>query len=293
MHETNTSTIEYTKDIEQQQETSLEYAQSFVDDITSSELFIQSAYEKGIPLDETSNDDYIELLADTTDAYVEQFADELEAEDAAAIKVLGRTPHALRQKQLLDATHSGSPVSRQEISNAKDALIHYNTLISDLLASAPDQPLETLSQAITTAGVEKIEISSDEAYRYSMETLRGIRMENAFESIVDSLGVVAIRHGDIKEERKGIDFVLTGADGTELKIDIKSSLDQVAGKNGGYSNTAYAYHRGVFTLFPYLLDSHFEHNSSTLAPGVAEQVGPQLLGDLFQMSQQSIDNNHR
>lgn len=291
MHETNTSTTEQPNDLEQPQETTLEYAKRFVDDITASELFIQSAYDTNISLDETSNDDYISLLASTTDIYVEQFADDLAPEETIAIQVLGHTPYALRKKQLLDIAKSESVVSHQEVSNAKDALIQYNSLISDLLTTMPDQPLETLSQVIASAGIEKIEISSDDARRYSMETLRGIRTENTFKQIIESTGVINIRHGNTQEERKGIDFVLSGDDGTDIKIDIKSSLDQIASKNGGYSDqAAYAYKNGVFTYFPYLIDDRFVNNSSILDPETVSLISPQILGDVFRMHQQSIDN---
>lgn len=264
-------------------ETPLDRAYQLLSDFQESEYFLDAATQAGIDTHYRSNDDYLALLSATTKDHVRQLHDagETPADDLIALQVLGQAPHALRQEQLL--VHHKDLLSRESIKDAKTSLIEYNADISRLLRAQPDTSLDEMTDQITRSSLETLEMNAEEMAQYTMTTLRGIRVENAFEDVLTTTGV-PVRHGTVEEERRGIDFVVNNT----LRIDIKASLDQVHGKNRGDNGTPYAISRdNLITYFPYFQDSHFENNSSRLAQTeLTAAIANYIMGDLMRMSQQ-------
>lgn len=257
-------------------------AYQLLSEFQESDHFLDSIAQAGIDASYRSNDDYLELLSVTTKDHVRELQDagEIPADDLVALQVLGQAPHALRQEQLL--THHKNLLSRESVRDAKTSLIEYNADISRLLRAQPDISLDEISTQITRSSLETLEMGAEEIAQYTMTTLRGIRVENAFEDVLTTYGV-PVRHGTVEEERRGVDFVVNNT----LHIDIKASLDQVDGKNKGNNGKPYAVsNKGLVTYFPYFQDSHFEKNSSRLAQNDLTSAIPNyVMGDLMRMSQ--------
>ncbi len=264
---------------------SLEDARNIATQITESDVFYTLAAQGGVDIRTTSSDEYLELMSVTTRDYVEnnQNNNLLSYEQAAAILVFGQAPYALRQQELLEANSQQRFLGSKEFHDAKDYLVNYNADVSALLRAYPDEPLENIEANIVRTATEKMESSPESLQRYVNDTLRGMRAENTFYDMVEPLGI-PIRHGTPQEERKGVDFVV-GSGAQSIRVDIKDSLDQVAGKNGGYADKMpYAKTRdGNIVYFPYTKDIIYKNGSSTVKNEMVEPVRMQILGDLGRM----------
>lgn len=266
---------------------SLELAHKVVNGITESDAFFDAAIEGDLYVNDTSNPAYLELMGAMTKDYVGKRKDLFTPEQLVAIEAIGTAPYAMHQQKLLNQAKEG--LSREEIDHAKDTLVEHNGNLSKLLRAYPDTPIETLANNITLVAAEKLQDKGALLHRDVSTHLRGMRMENTFEDIV-SAARIPLRHGDAKEERRGIDFVVDMPGSRTLHVDIKKSLDEVAGKHGNYdyqSGLTYARSRdGKFTFFPYATDSCFVDNSSRLDSELEPQIQQQVLSALHEMSQQ-------
>lgn len=232
------------------------YARDIVDTtIAQSDYFIESALESGIDTADTENSEYLRHLATITKEYLsdptnEEFFREIDGgETYTFIKILGTAPYALRQQRTLD--HAKSSSNKSGVEHAKKTVIEFNHDILQLVETNPGLRLTDLASQIDLASTFYDSDAKGTAHNDILDIAYGIRTEYAFLQAVSASSQYNIRHGTADEDRHGVDFVVILPDGTELSIDVKSSLSgisEVAAEPSGNQNfvkkdeRSFAYH---------------------------------------------------
>lgn len=271
----------------------LDYAQETVDELASSSVFIESGLQKNYDMSSTSTDDYLYLLANFTNDYLQEnkdyFLENYGQETVESIRLHGMAPYAMRQKSLLlNAEQTGMPLSREAKNHAKDTAIQFNQTLLALIDSNPSRNINDLSNSISIAASRYDAASTAQINDTINSTVRGMRTEYTFQRVVEASGLVEIRHATAKEDRKGIDFIITTPDGKQLKIDIKSSFNSILNKSRDGDvdiNSPYTKTRdGNFIYHPLVKDSMFKNNSFLLSKDAAAEFTMPILGNIQKMA---------
>lgn len=197
--------------------------------------------------------------------------------ESYAQAIAGCTPNAIMHQIALNSNHS------EQAHNHKIALSGYNTLIRDFAANYPETSvIELTSQLqkvahVTIAGdSRRVQTEADYLLR---NILRGAQHELGFRSILDASGL-DYRTTSVEEDLKGGDFIVTMANGKEIKIDVKASLSEIDNKNKGSNNLPYyVSNTGNLVIFSCLTDTNFGDTFS-INKKTAELRVPILIGAL-------------
>lgn len=218
------------------QHDAMAYARDTVDHaVAESDYFIGRAHERGVDLSDTSSTEYLRLLYDITNEYLDQeqnkqFFMEIDGgETYHAIRLFGVAPYAMRQEVTLDSAEAnGSKYS----STAKPAVIALNHALFDLVSANPKRKLTDIAEQVDLVASAYDHEAKGYAYNVMLQNGKGIRTEYAFWQAVNYRRNPdhSIRHGSAQEDGEGIDFVVGLQDAIELSVDLKSSLAKVKEK---------------------------------------------------------------
>jgi|GEM_PF-6200951 len=209
----------------------MDYAETTVHDlIIGSDYFRASAVERDIDPTNTADIRYKRLLADITDEYLDQpenkafFVENYGEEAYHAIRLLGTAPYALSQQQYMTEARARNETPGK---HAKETVIAFNHTMLKLIEANPGKELTDLVSEIDKIAVGFDKDAKGTAHNALLDIAYGVRTEYTFWQVVDyaarSNPNYKIRHGSEDEDSRGIDFIVTLPDGTELKIDVKSS----------------------------------------------------------------------
>lgn len=285
-------TLEYSRTAETEQQNPLGDAWQVVRTLTEQPDFLTGAPED-YDMSNTSNDDYLFRISEYTNDFVETHLKDgtLSEEQVAPILLLGSVPYAMRQQQLLN---SGAKLDREYFHHAKDTLAQFNGLVYETMNQNEAITMHDLSTTMALAATEYTNDRLEDVYKSTSDITRGIRVERTFEHIVEEFGGLDIRHATAQEDRKGVDFIVTTPSGNELKIDIKSSLDQVAARNRGYDDIS-AFTKtpdGKFIFYPLISKEMFVNDTCELKDGeYIQKVKLAIMGQL-QLMETSLLQKH-
>jgi len=250
-------TQEHINTHETEQPNPLDDARETVRALTEEPDFLNGA-PANYDMSDSSTDDYLYRISEYTDSFVETRLKDgtLSEEQVAPILLLGATPYAMRQQQLLN---SGARLDREYFHHAKDTMAQFNSLVYETMNQNEAVSMHDLATTMSLATTEYTNDRLEDVFKSTSDIARGIRVERTFEHIVEEFGILDIRHATPQEDRKGVDFIVTTPTGNELKIDIKASLDQVAARNNGYDDIS-AFIKtpdGKFIFYPLISNEMF------------------------------------
>lgn len=256
----------------------ISYARDTVDElIAHSDYFIESALEKGIDTSDTSSTEYLRHLYDITNEYLDQ--DENKAffmqidggETYHAIRLFGIAPYTIRQDVLLD--HAKADGHKSGVNQAKSAVTYFNHTMFKLAEANPKRTLTELAEQIELATTFYDHSAKGYAKNVVLQTAQGVRTEYAIWQTFHfrHSPIYTIRHGNVEEDKRGIDFIVGIQDGLELKIDAKSSLQQVKDKAHEHDPTTLEPYTktedGQFIYCPQVTEENFMNGSFELDTG--------------------------
>jgi len=259
-------------------------------DLTAEPLFLEEGYAKGVDPSDTDSEAYKQHLQDYASEYCQALAGVETEESLTALALFASAPLAHHKKAELNLNKTKHHLSNKEFHGAKDTLVQFNFLLAKYIEQHPAE-----NAAMLVNGLSEITARFSEVRDYSIHNeydrlVQGIRTEFGFAQVVNQIKGISLRHADAAQERKGIDFVLDvplpgRTTPTEVDIDIKSSLDQVAGTAGGYNDTPYAKDRyGHFKYYPLLPKEAYENGSFLVKQAYADQVSSHIGMHLFMMA---------
>lgn len=275
---------EFSKNSEINQADTLHEARQTVRNLVNEPTFLASA-PSDYDMSSSSTDDYLYHIARYTDDFAETRIQDgtLDESKLAPLLLASFAPYAMRQQELLN---SSIRLDRENYHHAKDTMADFNGLVFEIIDKNEDLTVNDIATTIALTSSEYSNDRMEKTLKSATDIARGIRTERAFEKIIKDFGVLDIRRATPKEDRKGIDFIVTTPAGNELKIDIKSSLDQVASRNKGYDNIS-AFTKtsdGKFVFYPLITDEMFENNTCKLQDTeYTQQVSLAVMSQLQQM----------
>lgn len=272
----------------------LAYARETLDShIVQSDYFMEQALEKGIDIHNTSSTEYLKYLSDFTNAYLDQenvreyYTTEYDDETYHLIRLFGAAPYAIRQQRVLDTTKNTNHKRGMEI--AKDTLINLNATIFQVAEANPKRKLSDLADYVDLSTSTYDPDARGYTKNVVMQNSLGIRKELAVWQSINfrRSPIYSIRHGNTNEEKHGIDYII-GVQDAELKVDIKSNLQQVIDaafhhtptKDEPFTKTA----DGQFVYCPQIREENFTHGTFEL--DTAEKI--KLRNSLFEHFQKMI-----
>ncbi|MGO3702314.1 MAG: hypothetical protein ACTJG2_04000 [Candidatus Saccharimonadales bacterium] len=118
------------------------------------------------------------------------------------------------------------PALEKGSKDAKDQMIEFNTALKTIIRNQtgipPEQLIYMVRGVAKSLGHNHREIAALSARTH--ETVRGMKHELAAESVFMNLPEeYNYREGTAKEDRKGIDYVVTAPNGIDVLIDVKAS----------------------------------------------------------------------
>ena len=147
----------------------------------------------------------------------------------------------------------------------KDSAIEFNQQTSSYAYGHPDDKLSDVNKALTGSALASYPRHAEMVEKHITDTTRGARTEAVTRQLLDVAGI-PYTPGTAEDDRKGGD-VIVHYRGNNIKIDIKSSLDDIAYVRGGYDeikeqNLTYAIHKRpnekvsdhVIKLYPGIVD---------------------------------------
>lgn len=261
-------------------------------DFTAEPLFLEAGYAKELDLSNPDSEEYKQHLQDYAVDYCQTLSGVESEESLTTIALFASAPLAMHKKKELDANKVKHHLKNTEFQNAKNGLVQFNFLLAKYIEQHPAENADMLANGLTEISNRFNEKPDVSAYDGFDQIVQGIRTEFGFKQVVDQIKTISLRHSNAQEERKGIDFVLGvplpgQAAKVNLSIDIKSSLDQVAGVAGGYNDSTDTYAKdrnGHFKFYPLLPKSSYENGSFLVKKSFAEQLIPQIGMQLFLMA---------
>lgn len=280
----------------------IEYANSDsaldrVIDLTTEPLFLENGYDKGVDVSNLDSEDFARHLNEYAEDYCR--ISKLDGtEDSASLSELAlfaNAPLLVLQQQKLNANQKKHDLPSIEFHQAKDDLVHSNSLITDYINEHPTENIHSLINNLS-ATVDRFKDTPDQNARTIIEEhIKGIRTEGGFVQLASQLKGVEIRPATPQQERKGVDFAAritlpSRNQPVGVDIDIKRSLDQVAGQAGGYSDDQDTFamkEKGHFKFCPLIPDSAYENDSFLLKPEFLDLMLPRIGMQLYKMAMMS------
>lgn len=269
------------------------YAEETIEtSLINSDYFITTAQERDIDLTDRSDTRYLHLLHDMVNEYLDQNEEFFMTIDGGetyyAIKLLGTAPYALKQQRALEvAEHHGN---KSNAKHSKKVLAEFNETTYRFIEQNPSRSPTKVADLIERTATSFDPESQGYAYNKALEIVDGMKTEYAFHQAVNyrpETGYKA-RRGNVEEDKRGIDSIVTLPQNHELLIDLKSSLGAVEHKAHIHHPTfeePYTKMRdGQYVYAPYIEDNMFEHDSFKLDTGSKIRLRNKILEQLQKMA---------
>lgn len=164
-------------------------------------------------------------------------------------------------------------------------LSRFNSLITDYVLANPSAKATELNNSLVESLRKTLEVPEQASQRLLTTTIAGIQHELAGGEILAEIGEV--RPGSVKEDLRGIDFVLQSEADPSLgyPVDFKASRSTVGHKTGGDKDSEWGIRYG--TLVTHSLVSHEELHDGFHAPEELIPSRARRMQEIVQEAQQS------
>lgn len=219
----------------------LAYARDTVDEtIVNSDYFNQRLAEEGIDVNDRSNPDYLKIMYEITNTYLDQnqdyFVENFGEETFHAIRLFGTAPYALR---VYANEVANEETGRSKTGNGRTVIVDFNHTLFNLVESNRKRGVVDLAKQVERFVTQFDPSSKGFAHNAILDYSYGVRTESGFVQAYEYRKNPAnkLRHGNNDEDKRGIDFVVQLLEKPEMMVDIKTSLDGVASKAGEHKPT--------------------------------------------------------
>jgi hypothetical protein len=165
-------------------------------------------------------------------------------------EVVAAAPNYVYIQGNLNMNKAHGHVERQAL---KQRASHFNSLLRDFAEAHPDTNVREFYGGV--AHMARLCVS-DERYRDQgvdgiWTSIRGARHEAAFGKILEVMGE-RVRPSTIDEDLEGVDYVVSNHNGSELRIDVKTSRYDIAasGKDTDFSIDNFRHKQSIKVLSP-------------------------------------------
>jgi hypothetical protein len=252
-------------------ETALKEAQTGFYDLTFEDGFTELATRRGLSEDDTDKPEYWKAAADFAhDRALDN------GEHDTLDELLAATPDYIYTQMALNRGRHSFP-SREAYDEAKDRASYFQGLIGGVAQKHPDAKPSAMVKALLNTS--NISVEDKEAKLASTKELRaavrGAQHETGYGQLLEKTG----RNFGKGDDRKGEDYQVAGRRGRVLNIDVKASVNEIAGKGAHGSVYVVDQRDGLITMYSLISDSEFK-DSFYVSDEVAERKG-KTLGELL------------
>ena len=216
-------------------------AHNLVQGFLAEPTFIDALSSSGLhPIDKTSVE-YAKALS----VYAGEYCDTHEQDksigqgQADQIKLLSNIPYYLHNQKEISYYENERDVRHltdeewQYYQDFKPYMIWYNQLLSDYAYTNPHGTLSDVNTALMNQALPSFPGESEAVERNIKRATRGARTEAASRELLDRTPI-DYSPGTIEDDLRGGDLIVTYK-GHRVKVDIKSSLSDIAAVRGGYA----------------------------------------------------------
>jgi hypothetical protein len=267
-------------------------------DLTSQSLFLESGYERGLDLSDPQSEDYARHLSEYAEDYCR--VSKLDGtEDQVSLSEIALFANApllvLQQQKKYKNDKTKQYLASSEYRQMKDDLRIGNQLISNYIDHHMTENADTLVNNLTEM-VNRFKDHPDGSVRTIIDDhVMGIRTETGFIQLANQLKGVKVRRASQEQDGLGIDAIVdvsipTRPDAITFDLDIKKSLDQVAGLAGGYSDTQDTFamiKKGHFKFCPLIPQHAYENGSFLVKTEFLDLMAPHMGMQLYKMAMSS------
>lgn len=252
-------------------EAALKEAQTGFYDLTFEDGFTELAAKRGLSEDDTDKPEYWKAAADFAhDRALDK------GEHGTLDELLAATPDFIYTQVALRRGR-GAFSSSEAYDEAKDRVSYFQGLMGQVVEKHRDAKPSAMTKALlNTVNIsvedKNVKFASTNEIRSSV---RGTQHETGFGQLLEKTG----RKFEKGDDRKAEDFNVAARRGRVLSIDVKASVDQIAGKGAHESVYAIDPRDGKITMYSLISDSEFK-DSFYVSEEVADRKG-EALGKLL------------
>lgn len=216
-------------------------AHAAIQKISNEPAFIDTLSGAGLqPTDRTSLD-YAKALSVYAGDYCEtrERDESIERGLADQIKLLANAAYYLHNQKEISYYENERDVRHlsdeewQYYQDFKPYMIWYNQLLADYAYANPRATLSDMNTALITQALPSFPGEAEAVERHIKQATRGARTEAASRELLDRTPI-DYSPGTIEDDLRGGDLIVTYK-GHRVKVDIKSSLGDIAAVRGGYA----------------------------------------------------------
>lgn len=266
-----------------------------ITDLTSQPLFLESGYERGLDLSDPHSEDYARHLSEYAEDYCR--ISKLDGtEDQTSLSEIALFAHApllvMQQQKKYRIDKTKQHLASSEYRQMKTDLMSGNQLISNYIDHHMAENADSLVDNLTEI-VSRFKDRPDSSVRAIIDDhVMGIRTETGFVQCANQLKGVNVRRATQEQDGVGIDAIVdvsipTRPDVVTFDLDIKKSLDQVAGLAGGYSDAQDTFamiKKGHFKYCPLIPKNAYENGSFLIKPEFLDLMAPHIGMQLYKMA---------
>lgn len=202
--------------------------------------FIHALAEKGLRPTDRTTADYADILSWYGEQYCEaaERAGTTEQSEIDQVKLLANVPYYLHnQKQVarFDDIRKSRRLTDEEWTDYqehKPYMVWYNQLLSDYAYAHPDDKMSSMNKELIEQAVTCFPREAQTVENHVKRATRGARTDAASRQLLDRTSLNYVP-GSIEDDLRGGDMIVE-RHGKRIKIDIKSSLGDIAAIRGGY-----------------------------------------------------------
>lgn len=202
-------------------------------DIPFDPQFEAECIAEGIDMDESPTPQYWDKVADYAARSGQKAREQGESESVIALtELLAATPDYLIRQARLDKDNQSRTLSSDERREDRGTVSYFNGLIREVAAIEPGMSASSLAKhmaGVAVGGLPKpMHAYATDAIR---SVVRGAQHEAAFKQLLEHTGR-SYREATLEEDLRGIDYAVTGSDGSAAYIDVKASLSEIERLHG-------------------------------------------------------------
>lgn len=157
----------------------------------------------------------------------------------------GASPLGVYSSLFLDIMKNNRQYNQENFRLFRNNATEFNHSLSDFIYRHPDihtneftdSMIDTLENTVPLMqGQNQLNMQQDAMDRRLKSLIKGAAYESMANQVLDSIGL-EYRSASVDEDIHGADLFLQMNKNTEIKVDIKSSLDQIQNNNGNYQET--------------------------------------------------------
>lgn len=256
-------------------------AREVVDGFSQDPLFIESLRDNGVDPDDITSHGYIQGLSVYAEEFTTNLGSTYDPRVVTEISLLANAPLMIQvsnQIQHYESQHAGGRHLNQETwdylqNDLKPYSVWFNQTLSDYMVDHDTTKFSDIVEALTTVAAQHFPHQEEHVASHLTNIARGARTEAVGRQLIAMTGLL-YTPGTPEDDLRGGDIVVVYK-GKRIKIDFKSSLDQIAKHIGGYDAVEQRHQMYAVTHF-----RQDKYGSILLYPGFSDGD----LGDACRLS---------